>query len=85
MPPDQYLQLTRDELNTLIEDASERGAKKALKMVGLGDDKAMHDILEIRSLVEAWRLVKTTTIATVARVVAAGILAAIAAYFFIKH
>ena len=77
--------LTRDELNTLVEEASERGAKKALHTIGLGDEKAMQDVREIRSLIEAWRLVKTTMISTLAKAVTMGVLSAIAAYLFIKH
>lgn len=85
MPADQPITLTRVELNALIEDASERGAQKALKSVGLGDEKAVHDIREIRSLVEAWRVVKVMTLQTVAKVVTTGVLIAIAAYYFAKH
>jgi hypothetical protein len=85
MPPEQHLLLTRDELNTLVEDASERGAKRALKMVGLDDPHALRDIMEARSLLEAWRAVKTGALTTVGRLITVGVLSAIAAYFFVKH
>ena len=66
------INLTSDELEAMLDRAARRGAKEALRSIGLLDDQAHKDITEMRSLIEAWRDTRkafwTTTIkvATVA-------------------
>lgn len=48
------------ELAKLIDDAAERGAKRALESLGLHDDKAGVDIRDLRTLIESYRDVKAT-------------------------
>ena len=66
------INLTSDELEAMLDRAARRGAKEALRSIGLLDDDAHRDITEMRSLIEAWRDTRkafwTTTIkvATVA-------------------
>ena len=52
--------MTELELEAMIQRAAEAGAKKALHDVGLHDDDAMHDVREIRDLLDSWRSVKRT-------------------------
>lgn len=45
-------------LRTIIEEASEAGAARALAALGLEDERARRDMDELRELLGAWRDVK---------------------------
>lgn len=49
------INLTSDELEAMLDRAARRGAKEALRSIGLLDDDAHKDITEMRGLLEAWR------------------------------
>ncbi len=53
------------EIEAMIQRAAEAGAKKALRDVGLQDDDAVHDMREIRDLLDSWRSAKRTAANTV--------------------
>ena len=64
--------LTIEQIEEMLDKAARRGAKEALRSMGLLDDDAARDIIEMRSLLEAWRdtrksvwstIVKVTTVA----------------------
>jgi len=66
--------ITPEELEDMLDRAAKRGASAALREVGLHDDDARKDILEIRSLLEMWRdtrrgvwstIVKMSTVAVI--------------------
>jgi hypothetical protein len=60
----------RVTLRALVEEACEVGAARALRTVGLMDDKAGSDIVELRQLIQGWRDAKKSALtATVAWVV----------------
>jgi hypothetical protein len=61
--------MTDNELEILLERAAKRGAEKALKEVGLSDDDAVHDIKEMRDLLEAFRDMRRTVVVTFAKMV----------------
>ena len=42
-------------LRALIEEASEMGARRALARLGLADEAARDDVVELRQLLKAWR------------------------------
>ena len=54
-------QLARDDghdlvtLRALVEEASEMGARRALARLGLADEDAREDVVELRQLLKAWR------------------------------
>ena len=48
-------------LRAVVEEASEIGARRALKRIGLGDEDAEDDIDELRELLAAWRAAKAAT------------------------
>jgi hypothetical protein len=50
--------LPREALDALLEDAAERGARKALTGIGLGDDKAPEHIRGLRDLFNMYRTVR---------------------------
>jgi len=61
---------SRVTLRALVEEACEVGAARALRTVGLMDDKAGPDIVELRQLIQGWRDAKKSALtATVAWVV----------------
>ena len=66
------INLSPEKLEEMLDNAARRGAKEALRSIGLLDDDAQKDIIEMRSLLEAWRdtrksfwstVVKLTTVA----------------------
>jgi hypothetical protein len=70
--------LSREDFETLLEAAAERGAKKALVQVGLHDEDAMGDLRDLRGLLAAYRTVKTSILATVGKAIAVAVIAALA-------
>ena len=42
-------------LRALVEEASEMGARRALARLGLADESAREDVVELRQLLKAWR------------------------------
>ena len=66
--------MTPEDLDTLLEKASERGAESALRKIGLHDDQAGKDIQEVRSLLESWRDTKRTIGQTIARIITTSLL-----------
>lgn len=75
---DTVVTLTKTELQKLVEDAAEKGAANALKLVGLHDDDAAKDLVELRTLLDSWREVRKAALQTVGRVVMYSVLAALA-------
>jgi len=47
-------------LRAIVEEASEVGAKRVLDRIGLSDERAQHDIDELRELLGAWRAAKAS-------------------------
>jgi len=71
------IKLTHDELEAMLDRAARRGAKEALRSIGLLDD-AHKDITEMRSLIEAWRDTRKSIWSTVTRLVTVAVLTFIA-------
>ena len=47
-------------LRAIVEEASEVGANRVLQRIGLGDERALSDIDELRELLGAWRAAKAS-------------------------
>lgn len=75
------IQITQDMLNTLLEQAAQRGAERGatqvLARLGLENGHAAKDIRELRDLLEAWRDARRTAWQTTVKVITTGILAAL--------
>lgn len=56
-----------ENIYLLIEQASEEGAVRALAQLGLSDENAGADILELRALLDSWRDSKRTARQAVVR------------------
>lgn len=68
------IKLTTDELEDMLDRAARRGAKEALRSIGLLDDDAQRDINEMRSLLEAWRDTRKSVRVTATRVITTALL-----------
>ncbi|MEO7320717.1 MAG: DUF6127 family protein [Nitrosospira sp.] len=76
--------MPRDEFERLLEQAAERGAKRALTDVGLNGDDAAHDIRDLRGLLDAYNTAKHTAWQTVIKMITTGFLLALVASAIIK-
>ena len=73
------INLTTEELEAMLDRAARRGAREALKSLGLQDEDAHKDIIEMRSLLEAFRDTKKSIWNTVIRISTVALLSFIAA------
>jgi len=72
------INLSPEELEEMLDNAARRGAKEALRSIGLLDDDAAKDIIEMRSLLEAWRDTRRSIWSTVVKLATVGVLTFIA-------
>lgn len=72
------IKLTTEELEAMLDRAARRGAKEALRSIGLLDNDAHKDITEMRSLLEAWRDTRKSIWTTVIRICTTAVLVFIA-------
>ena len=72
------IKLTAEELEDMMDRAARRGAKEALRSIGLLDDDAAKDIIEMRNLIEAWRDTRRSIRSTVVKLTTVGVLTFIA-------
>ncbi len=69
--------MPRAALEAMVEDAAERGAKKALIAVGLGDEKASDHIRGLRDLFVMYRTVRNGALKQVGQGIALVIIGAL--------
>ena len=72
------IKLSPEELEEILDNAASRGAKEALRSIGLLDDDAAKDIIEMRNLIEAWRDTRRSIRSTVVKMTTVGVLTFIA-------
>ena len=72
------IKLTSEQLEDMLDKAARRGAKEALRSIGLLDDDAQKDIIEMRSLLEAWRDTRKSIWSTVVKLATVALLTFIA-------
>ena len=70
--------LTIEQIEEMLDKAARRGAKEALRSMGLLDDDAARDIIEMRSLLEAWRDTRKSVCSTIVKVTTVALLTFIA-------
>ena len=73
------INLTPEELEAMLDRAARRGAREALKSLGLQDDDAHKDLHEMRTLLEAYRDTKKSIWSTVVRISTVALLSFVAA------
>jgi hypothetical protein len=62
--------LPKAALDALLEDAAERGARKALASVGLGDEAAPEHIRGLRDLFDMYRAIRNGALKQIGQAVA---------------
>ena len=72
------IKISSEELEDMLDRAARRGAKEALRSIGLLDDDAQKDIIEMRSLLEAWRDTRKSIWSTVVKLTTVALLTFIA-------
>ena len=72
------IKLTPEDLEEMLDNAARRGAREALRSIGLLDDDAAKDIIEMRSLLEAWRDTRKSVWSTIVKVTTVALLTFIA-------
>jgi len=72
------IKLSPEEIEDMLDRAARRGAKEALRSIGLLDDDAHKDITEMRSLIEAWRDTRKSIWSTITKLVTVAVLTFIA-------
>ena len=72
------VKLSPEELEEMLDRAARRGAKEALRSIGLLDDDAHKDITEMRGLIEAWRDTRKSIWSTITKLVTVAVLTFIA-------
>ena len=76
--------MTDAELEAMLDRAAKKGATEALHEIGLHDENAIHDIHELRGLLDSWRSTKRTVGSTITRFATMAILGALAASAWFK-
>jgi len=74
--------MNEEQIEAMIERAAKKGAKEALESIGLHDDGAVHDVTELRGLLDAWRSAKRTIWKTIMQAATMAMLGALAAGTF---
>jgi hypothetical protein len=80
----RLVSLSRAEIEDLLAAAAARGARQALKDIGLDNGEAREDIRELRSLLGVLRLARRTAWQTTVRVLTTVFLAALLAWAGVK-
>lgn len=70
--------LTNAQLEAMLDRVAEKGACRALRKIGLGDDHAGQDMHEVRSLLTAWRATKAAIWTQVVKLIVTLLLVAMA-------
>jgi ABC-type transporter Mla subunit MlaD len=70
--------LTAEQLEDMLDRAAKRGAKQALRELGLQDDDAPSDIRELRSLLDTYRDTRKGVWSTVVKFLTVAVLTFIA-------
>ena len=71
-------------LQVLLNRAAEKGAKEALRQIGLSDEDAGQDIHDLRTLINDWRSCKRTVFQTMLKATTLAVLSFIAAAVWMK-
>lgn len=77
---DRDVVLSQGQLRTLLDEASEEGADKALKKIGLENGEARKDINELRGLAGAVRQIRSTALNVVTKAVTLAIIGILLAW-----
>ena len=75
---DRIINRRRDDaLEVVIQRAAKAAAAEALRDVGLHDDNAIHDLKELRNLLDSWREVRKSVVHTMVKIITVAVLGAL--------
>lgn len=74
-----------EEIEAIIQRAAKAAAKEALRDVGLQDDNAIHDVKELRDLLDSWREIRKSVAHTVIKIITMAVLSALVAGVWFKN
>lgn len=80
----RIIEMEEFELQKLLNEAAHHGAKAALKEIGLDDEKAVHDIRDLRDLLAAWKMTTRSMWSTAVKITTAAVLTALAAGLYLR-
>ena len=78
------INLTPEELEAMLDRAARRGAKEALRSLGLHDEDAHNDIREVRDLLSTWRETRKSIWNTFVKITTVAILSFIATAVYMQ-
>ena len=78
------MEITEEKLEDMLDRAAKRGATVALREVGLHDDDARKDIVEMRNLLEMWRDTRRGVWSTIVKMSTVAIITFIAASLWMQ-
>jgi len=67
MAEDTTYRWHKPQIEAMLQQAAQQGAREALARTGVSDDDAPHDVRELRQLIDGWRDVKSTALKTIVR------------------
>ena len=76
---------SNDEIEMIIQRAAKAAAAEALRDVGLQDDDAIHDLKELRDLLDSWREVRKSVVHTAVKIITVAVLGALMAGVWVKN
>tara|TARA_B110000858_G_scaffold53057_1_gene61570 strand:+ start:3172 stop:3438 length:267 start_codon:yes stop_codon:yes gene_type:complete len=76
---------SRVEIDALITRAAKAGAREALKDIGLQDDNAIHDLKELRDLLDSWREIRKSVAHTAIKIITMAVLGALVTGMYFKN
>ena len=77
MADERTIEITAADLETMLDEAAERGARQALRLLGLNDDAAQSDLRDLRGLLTSWREVRKGILQAVIKILTTAILGAL--------
>lgn len=75
--PDTPRTITNAELEAALAEAATRGAKEALRQVGLNDENAQGDLRDLRGLLSSWKEVRKSALQAVVKLLTTALLGAL--------
>jgi len=70
-------EITTAELEAALLEAATRGAKEALRSVGLNDENAQGDLRDLRGLLASWKEVRKSALQAVVKLLVTALMGAL--------
>ena len=84
LPSYDHVSMPRPALDALLEDAAERGARKALASVGLDDPAAAQHVRGLRDLFDAYQSIRKGLLRKIGEILAYMVVGGLALLVFTK-